>query len=598
MRIVVCCLLVAAFASLSNAASRPNFVLIYTDDHGYADLSSQGVLSDIKTPQIDAMDAAGVRMSSGYSSAPQCVPSRAGLLTGKYQNRFGVESNGVDLSGFDAEQTIAERLKKVGYATGMTGKWHLGSANEITSHGFADVFYQGGAWTNFDFSGKTVPPGTRNREKYHIDACSDSACAFVKRHANESFFLYVAYRAPHVPLDATEKYLKRFPGEMPQRRRQALAMLSAVDDGVGNILATLRELELEESTLVFFIGDNGAPLKIHRLDAPGGGPGWDGSLNTPMNGEKGMLSEGGMRVPFVVQWKGKIQPGKVYDEPVIALDAAATICELAGCTETDSLDGKNLLPYLSGQKSGLPHAELYWRWTSQAAIRAGKWKLLRGAGREYLFDLENDVEEKHSVLSQNRDIADSLRERLRNWSGELEPPGLQTRAPGVAEKGYFDFYLDGLPAPPPREKFIPQGKSKRKDARIQGWVARGALSTQSENALLIAPTEKPKTKPFIATANLKLEGKFVVAVRSKHSEDGQIKIAWRTSKQKDFDAKQFVAIDCRRSDEFKTHEIKVNNQATAVHVRVILPGGKSQIERIEITQAKSAPVNQWVFRKN
>ena len=169
-------------------------------------------------------------------------------------------------------------------------------------------------------------------------------CAFIKRHKAEPFFFYLAYRAPHVPLDATKKYLDRFPGEMPERRRQCLAMLSAVDDGVGQVMATLRQNGLEENTLNFFMGDNGAPHKIKKEDAPGGGPGWDGSLNAPMNGEKGMLSEGGIREPWLAYWKGHIPAGQVYDKPVISLDIAATAVALAGLQSDPVLASKSLAP--------------------------------------------------------------------------------------------------------------------------------------------------------------------------------------------------------------------------------------------------------------
>ncbi|HID23095.1 MAG TPA: sulfatase, partial [Planctomycetaceae bacterium] len=280
----------------AGAAEKPNVLVIFTDDQGYADLSCQGIRRDVRTPHIDALAAGGVRMTCGYVTAPQCVPSRAGLLTGRYQNRFGVEHNKSPLDGFNAELTIAERLKKAGYVTGMTGKWHLGPAREIVQHGFDFVYFKhsnGPAWANFDLDGHDRKPGPMNDGLYHIDANTAAACAFIRRHHDQPFFFYCAYRAPHVPLDPPQKYLKRFPGRMPERRRKALAMISAVDEGVGQILLTLRRYGLEQRTLVFFISDNGAPLKIHKLDAPGGGPGWDGSLNDLLNGEKGMLTEGG-----------------------------------------------------------------------------------------------------------------------------------------------------------------------------------------------------------------------------------------------------------------------------------------------------------------
>ena len=212
---------------------------------------------------------------------------------------------------------------------------------------------------------------------------------------------------------------------MPERRRQALAMMSAVDDGVGRIINTLREYEIEKQTLVFFIGDNGAPLKIHKLDAPGGGPGWDGSLNEPLNGEKGMLSDGGMRVPFVVYWKGMIPAGQLYDHPVISLDVAATSVALAGLAPDPQLDGVNLMPHLRGEKTSPPHDTLYWRWIAQSAVREGKWKYLRGGARQYLFDLDADREEKHNLLAKHPEIANRLRTKLTSWSQDLTPPGVE-----------------------------------------------------------------------------------------------------------------------------------------------------------------------------
>ena len=226
-------LLLLALALLWSVLDKPpNIIVIYSDDHGWPDIGAVGVYPDLKTPNIDALAASGVRVLSGYSTAPQCVPSRAGLLIGKSQNKFGVERNGDALEGFDAELTIAERLKEAGYATGQIGKWHLGPASEITSHGFDDVYAKNSnnpGWANYDLKGNDITPGKVTSQLYHIDACSEAALAFIKRHANEPFFLYLAYRAPHVPLDAPSKYLSRFPGDMPERRRQALAMIAAMD---------------------------------------------------------------------------------------------------------------------------------------------------------------------------------------------------------------------------------------------------------------------------------------------------------------------------------------------------------------------------------
>ena len=201
------------------ATDKPNTIVIFTDDHGFSDLNCQGIQADLKTPNIDELAAAGVRMTSGYVTAPQCVPSRAGLLSGRSQNRFGVESNGLSLSGFNEQQTIADRLKKAGYATGMTGKWHLGPASEIVDHGFNDVYFKNSnrpGWSNYLLDGTDCKPGPEPSKLYHLDANSEAACAFIKRHHDEPFFFYCAYRAPHVPLDAPKKYLDRFPAKMPE----------------------------------------------------------------------------------------------------------------------------------------------------------------------------------------------------------------------------------------------------------------------------------------------------------------------------------------------------------------------------------------------
>ena len=465
------------------ATDHPKIVVIFTDDHGYSDLSCQEIVEDIKTPHIDKLAEGGVRMASGYVTAPQCVPSRAGLLTGRYQNRFGVESNGQPLDGFNAEQTIAERMKQAGYATGMTGKWHLGPQADIVKHGFDDVYYKNAnrpGWANFELDGSDREPGVENSNLYHLDANSAAACAFIKRHRDEPFFFYCAYRAPHVPLDAPPKYLNRFPGEMPVRRRQALAMISAIDDGVGRIMATLREFGIEEKTLIFFIGDNGAPLKIHKFDAPGGGLGWDGSLNDPLNGEKGMLAEGGIRVPFLVYWKGKFAAGQVYDHPVISLDVAATALAVAGSADDSKLDGVNLVPYLSGEKTDAPHETLYWRWISQSAVREGNWKYLRGGAREYLFDLDRDGEEKHNLLDVNPEVAKRLRGKLTKWSGGLIPPGIETKHMDETWEQYFDHYLDGKLAARPIVESTLKGTT-------QGWIARNSTATINDGMLHITP---------------------------------------------------------------------------------------------------------------
>jgi arylsulfatase A-like enzyme len=289
-------------------------------------------MKDIKTPNLDALARSGVVATHGYSTAPQCVPSRGGVMTGRFQGRFDLDNNGSALDGFNKQTTIATRLQNAGYATAQFGKWHLGPTEAITKHGFKHVFSQNAQRpfsANITLDGQDRPMSDLPPSEYHLEGCSKAAAAIIERYKDQPFFLYVAYRGPHTPLDAPKRYMDRFPGEMPERRRAALAMLSAIDDGVGLITSTLKKHGLTEKTLIFFIGDNGAPLKIHKVDSPlqGDPGGWDGSLNTPLNGEKGMLAEGGMSTPFFIAWPGTIPGGQVYEHPVSALDVAATALE-------------------------------------------------------------------------------------------------------------------------------------------------------------------------------------------------------------------------------------------------------------------------------
>ena len=257
-------------------------------------------------------------------------------------------------------------------------------------------------------------------------------------------------------------------------------MIAAMDDGVGQIVDQLKKLGLDQKTMIFFIGDNGAPLKIHKTDAPGGGPGWDGSLNAPMNGEKGMLAEGGIRVPFLVNWPGTIPGGQIYEHPVTTYDVAATAVELAGLPKDGQLDGVNLVPFFSGAKTGAPHKHLTWRWIAQAAIREGKWKLLTGGSREYLFDLDADPGETTNLLATNPEIGKRLRSKLGEWANELDPPGLNTKSMSATWENYYDFYLDQKPVP----------KLAAETESVQGWVARNAKLTDAAGFLRVTPTQK------------------------------------------------------------------------------------------------------------
>ena len=593
---VLCLLLLSATAT---ANDRPNIIVFYTDDHGHADLSCQEVLKDIKTPNVDALAKSGVLARHGYSTAPQCVPSRAGLLIGKFQSRFGVEANGKSLAGFDRELTIAERLQKAGYITAQFGKWHLGPGPGITEHGFKHVFNQNSGApfaANIGLDGSDREMSSLRPEMYHVDGCSRAAASIIERYKDDPFFLYVAYRAPHVPLDAPQEYLDRFPGKMPERRRQALAMLSAVDDGVGLITETLAQNSLTKKTLIFYIGDNGAPLKIHKRDAPGGGPGWDGSLNDPLNGEKGMLSEGGMHVPFVISWPGTIPAGQVFDHPVSALDVAATAADLAKIeSQPGDFDGVNLIPYLSGKTKRAPHEFLAWRWIAQSAIREGDWKLLRGGDREYLYNLKNDLEEQHNLAGEHPKIADRLREKLSRWASDLDPPGLANGGMSKAATDYFDFYLDGKPAAPLREKFVPNSdstnsRSKSKDS-ASPWILRGGKMKVTSEGLQIAPQESgAKQTPFITRNGLSLVGPVSVSMVVETATSGAIGFSWRTSTDKQFSAANRVNVAVEKSSDWQTIQTRLPGGSKIIHVRIQVPAGTTSIKSIELKPASGKTV--------
>jgi arylsulfatase A-like enzyme len=339
-------LVAAAGAAETN---KPNIVLIVGDDLGYGEILCRGK-QDIPTPHLRSLATGGVCFTNAYVSCPVCSPTRAGLLTGRYQQRFGHEFNPGPATAAEAqfglsleETTIADRLKKLGYATGMVGKWHLGYRPEFhpQKRGFDEFFgFLGGAHSYTDSQADAANRILRGTEPvdepaYLTDAFGREAVAFIERHKSEPFFLYLPFNAVHAPLQAPEKYQNRFSDIDNQKRRTFAAMLSAMDDAVGQVLEKLRADSLEENTLVFFITDNGGPtMQIS-------------SKNDPLRGFKGQVWEGGIRVPFIVQWKGHLPADKIVDAPVIALDILPTAVAAAGGQTTDGkkLDGVNLLPY-------------------------------------------------------------------------------------------------------------------------------------------------------------------------------------------------------------------------------------------------------------
>jgi len=577
------CVLGALCSELLGADPRPNVILIYTDDHGYSDLGIHGIQADLKTPHLDALARSGVVAKNGYSTAPQCVPSRGGLLTGRFQGRFNLDNNGSALDGFNQQTTIAERLRDAGYATAQFGKWHLGPTAEIPDHGFQHVFSQNAQRpfsANIDLDGRDRPMGDLPPEGYHLDSCARAAAAVIERYHDQPFFLYLAFRAPHTPLDAPQSYKDRLPGEMPERRRAALGMLAAVDDGVGLITGTLAKHGLTEKTLIFFIGDNGAPLKIHKIDSPleGDAGGWDGSLNDPLNGEKGMLAEGGMHVPFLIAWPGTIPGGQVYEHPVSALDVAATAVEIANVkVKPGDLDGTNLIPFLKGEAKEAPNEALHWRWMAQSAIREGNWKLLRGGEREYLYDLSTDPGEKQNLAAEHPDKATRLREKLTTWCAELDPPGLALGPMAPNWNGYFDHYLEGKTVAPPAAKVVPESTA------VRGWEARGGTLAEVDGVIVFTP-EKKRRGGFLAKSRVELAGPVSVRIELK-APPGTGSVSWRVEGDKDFLPENRVPFTIEDSSDWQVHEFVLPASEPVIHLRVQAPPGEASFRKLQFKPA-------------
>ncbi|WP_037254826.1 sulfatase-like hydrolase/transferase [Rhodopirellula europaea] len=461
-------------------ASKPNVVIILTDDQGWADLSCQNEVDDIRTPHIDGLAARGVRCTNAYVSSPQCSPSRAGLITGRYQQRFGIDTI-PDMPLPTDAVTIAEHLQPQGYKTGFVGKWHLEPNvtcidwmrrelpamagkprrqvripwNKIQPYSPAqqgfDEYYWGAMTnyrTNFDLaSGDLLPQMKQIHDKrFRIDIQTNAAVNFIQRNHDQPFYLQLNYYGPHTPLEATQKYLDRFPGPMPERRRYALAMLSAIDDGVGQIVDQLKADGLLDNTLIVMTSDNGAPLKMTKPDSPinGDAGGWDGSLNDPWVGEKGMLSEGGIRVPMIWSLPTQLPSGITYDWPVSALDIAPSVLKLAGGelpSGEAALDGIDLIPRLNDIQNPSTRT-LYFRFWDQAAIRRGKWKyIFVGDGRRFLFDLESDQHEHRNLAKDYPELADKLHAKLAAWTSELTPKGMP-QGKKMREQAWYDFYFE------------------------------------------------------------------------------------------------------------------------------------------------------------
>jgi arylsulfatase A-like enzyme len=419
-----------SFNLAADENKKPNILFIVGDDMGYADVGFNGC-KDIPTPNLDALAKSGVKFTSGYVSAPYCSPCRAGLLTGRYQQKFGYEFNptlpgtGLPLT----EKTIADRLKKVGYTTALVGKWHLGNIAEMhpPKRGFDEFFgFLAGSHNYFKWEGMMRGEEPVSGEEYFTDAFGREACSYIERHKDKPWFLYLAFNAVHTPMNATDDRLARFANIKDKQRQTYAAMMFAMDENIGRVRKKLAETGQEENTFVIFISDNGGP------NMPGVTV--NGSVNEPLRGSKRTTLEGGIRVPFVVSWKNHVKPA-VNDNMAIQLDLTRTALEIAGA-DTKNTDGVNLLPFLSGEKKSAPHDALYWRFGEQMAIRSGDFKLVRydsnvdtRTGKRgqpvvgpKLYNLAKDIGETKDLFAVMPEKAKELQAKWDKWNATLMNP--------------------------------------------------------------------------------------------------------------------------------------------------------------------------------
>ncbi len=447
-----CALLHAASAApAASTAPRPNVLLIVADDLGYNDVGFQGG-RDIPTPNLDRLAASGTRCTSGYVTYSVCSPSRAGFLTGRYQQRFGHEfnpkwdatstTNGLPLS----QTTLADALRAAGYTTGLVGKWHLGAHPQFhpNRRGFDEFFgFLGGGHRYLPGSHIDVEVGAGKKASSTEDAehnspllrnttevpesgelttrLGEEAAASVTRHARDSkpWFLYLAFNSPHNPAQARDDMLAKFSGITDPRRRTYAAMVATLDESVGRVLAALDATGQRERTLIVFFSDNGGPMTKRNANA---------STNGLLCGQKGDVFEGGIRVPFVVSWPSRIRAGATYAESVSTLDIFPTALAVAG-TARDAklppLDGVNILPFLTGTEKNPPHARLFWRMDGGEAfaVREGHWKWLRTyAHPPELYDLAADPSEKNNLAAQHSAIVTRLAAAAAEWNRSLVAP--------------------------------------------------------------------------------------------------------------------------------------------------------------------------------
>lgn len=443
----------------------PNVIVILADDLGYMDVGFSGGV-EIPTPNIDRIANEGVRFSQGYVSHPVCGPSRAGLLTGRYQGKFGFFQNpnndprdpmaGLPLS----EKLIPELIAPAGYKSIAIGKWHMGAHESLRplKRGF-DEFFGFLSGTHHYFADEFLPlavnevqiPNELHRTRlrrgdiqveasgYLTDLLSNDAVRFIEENEGTPFFIYLAYNAPHIPLEATEKYLDRFSHIKDEKRRTYAAMVSAVDDGVGRILDTLDRDGIAENTIVFFLSDNGGIVRDEKShpDYAGAEKGsvWNGSDNGALRAGKGTMFEGGNRVPFAMRWPRKVPAGMVYNKPVISLDIVRTIMDENGLSAPDSvsLDGVNLIPQLLNADTETEPRTLFWRQNPNLGRR--RFAMVYGDKKYYsserddlihVYDLANDLSETTNIASEESSFVDQANGLIADWIKDMPQTHVNT----------------------------------------------------------------------------------------------------------------------------------------------------------------------------
>ena len=425
------------FASLATFGTTPhetpNIIVLFADDAGYADFGFQPDCRDDMrslTPRIDSIAKEGCRFTNAYMSGQVCSPSRAGLMTGRYQQRFGHDNNippGYMKGGLPLSETfVSKRLQAAGYTTGLVGKWHLGypEAYHPNRRGF-DFFYGclQGSRSYFPMAKPTPHRVFLENQKatpeggYTTDRIGDAACRFILDNQTKPFFLFASFTAPHGPLQAKPEILKELQHIEKQRRRKYAGLVVSLDQNVGKILDCLKSCQLERNTIVVFTNDNGGQTQT-------------GADNFPLRGRKGQLWEGGVRVPMALRWPNRIKPGSVETTNVVSRDLVATFLEAAGQTINPEwkLDARSLLPLFKGQKQTFQDRPLYWRKGDQSgfAVRSENWKLVRlkenGQFADYLYNLELDKSESNNIAASNQQVVAELRKKIESWNSTLVTP--------------------------------------------------------------------------------------------------------------------------------------------------------------------------------